>query len=705
MATAMSPMLDRKSWLRRQFRHVAGFVRGMPTALKILLGLFAVVAFGLAGYYLVERRARHNAFVAERDAWRQFDEAVRSGDYDEMDAALGEVLLAKPGDPTATARRVALASGKSAENDPQMPRLTLRKALRENDPVAAKREAEKLLVHAPNDWLARLTVAQAVLAAGDRDAAVAELDKLPTPEAAGTGIYPGVTMFAFDLFRRLGRDTTPLRQFIQTHYARYLKSETVKNLPPNERLGIVECYLLGFEPGEVPQPASLLESFAAARDLVASAAADAEATSVVTHAARMGPALELAARRLADRGQITAQQRDDFVADDAERGVRLWNEILTRDPQSPEAYRNLAALAARQGDGAKALGFLKRGLQACPDDAALAEIQDHVLRSQGRGLESARRLAEEARRRPQSATWWRIAVEAARLAGRADLAIELLAESRQLRPGEPWTVLAETELRLNAGDAKAAAASLRTLGTERLAGENGALRLAARTFAEAGETSELTALTAAADARAQKFGMSEPLTSLIGGLLDAPLNQGRATDAAARSEAALRRFPGDPELLKRLALAQFQRAELANWGRDEVTRAVGAATRYRASAFGDRDVAFWLGALRLYGEDRAQQALRDLETIRANETEATASELAVIGEALRRSGQTDPALRLLGLAVSKPRPSAGVFIQLALARQAAGDVPQAKEALAQAQRLPRTPREQADYAAAARMLY
>ena len=709
MATATHPMNAHKSWLGRRVAHAVGFTRGMPTPFKVVLGLMLAVAVGLAGFYLVARRDRHNANAAEGVAWKKFEEAARADDWPAMDAALVEVLAAKPGDATATLRRRAIAEGDASPNDPQMPRLTLRKAMKAEDAVAIKREAEKLLVHAPNDWLPRLALAQILLNAGDADAAAAEVDQLPNPEASGTALYPGVVTFGFQIYRRLGRDSAPLRHYVQSHFTRLLKSVPVRNMPPGERLSLVECYLLGFEPGEAAQPTNILESFAAARDLVAAAANDASAdpaaTDVVARAARLGPPLELAAVRFEAAGQITPRQRDEFVADDRERGERLWGEVLKRDPKSGEAYRNLATLAARRKDGAGALEFLKTGLKESPDDVGLAGMQDQLMRNMGQGVESARRLAAEARRRPQSPDWWSLAVQSARLAGRADLAIELLTESRRLRPGETWTVYGEAELRLAAGDAKAAAAAILPLGAEVLAQNDASLRLAARAFSEGGRRAELASLAEAAEARGRKGGVAGPAGALIAGLLDAAPDEARLADAAARAEVALRRNPGEPGSLKLLARAQFLRAKLADWGRDEVARAVGAATRYRAAAFGDRDVALWLGELRLYGEDRAEQALRDLEPVRRDEAEVGARELGVVGEALRRAGERDQALRVLSLAADQPRPGAGVFIQLALARQAGGDAARAKEALAKAQQLPRTPREQADYAAAARLLY
>ena len=693
----------------RLVAHVGGYARGMPVWLRAVFLVIGVGGALAVGYWALERQARVRAQAGEREGWRKFEEAARTGDFAAMDAALGEVLAAKPGDPIASARRAALKANSATENDPVMPRLTLRKALRANDMAAAKREAEKLLAHAPRDWLAHCVLAGAALSEGDRATAVAEVEKLTDPSNRESGVQPGVLLFAFDLHRRLGRDATDLRKFVQSNVANALKAETVKNLPPSDRLGVVECYLMGYEPGDALQPTPILEAFAPARDLVASAAADALAEAdpvpALARAARLGPALELAAERFARRGQITPEQLAEFHADDRERTARLWAEVLARDPKSAEAYRNLAAAAARRGDGKAALELLVRGLAECPDDPALAEIQARVLADQGQGPEAAKRLAAEARQRPTAAVWWKIAVEAARRARRADLALELLKESRALRPGEPWTAVAEAEVRLAAGDAAAAADLLAPLGFEALAGDAGALPVAAEAFATAQRSAQGEALARAAEELAAKRDSPAPLVSLLAGLTAAPPTEAGLAAAAARAESARRRFPDAADLLRAVASCQFRRAELANWDGAAVNRAASAVSRTLAARADDREAAGWLGALRLYGENRPEQALRDLEPLSRAEAALGAGELELLGEAHRRAGRAEEAARLLRLAAGRPRPGAGVFTQLALAELAAGRAAAARAALSKAQALPRTPREQADYAAAAQTLY
>ena len=708
-STEQPPTPPAGPWAVRTANHAVGFVRGMPSWLRLILGLLVVGTGVGAGYTVLERRATGRKFAAQEKSWQHFAEAVRAGDWPGMDAALVEVLDANPGDPLATSRRAALANNEADANDPAMPRLTMRKALREADTKAIRRETEKLLVYSPNDWLAHCVLANLALEAGDRATAEAEVDKLTDPGAPESGASPGVILFAFELYRRLGRDAAPLREYVQSNVARALRNELIKNLPPNDRLGVVECYLMGFKPGDVPQPPPILQAFAPARDLVAASVIDAlelpDAVPVLTRAARLGPRLERAAERFARYGQITPEQLADFLADDRERTARLWGEVLARDPKSAEAYRQLTIGSSNRNERKVMLELLNRGLKECPDDPLLAELRANLLRNNGLGVEAAEQLAASARQRPNSPAWWRVAVTAARLANRGDLVLELLTESRKLRPNESWTALAEAELRLAGGDSQAAARLIEPLGVPALTTDPLATRLAANAFSASGRATQLAALTRSVEVQAVSHASPEPLTALVAGLADAAPTEEHLATTAQHAEAALRRFPGNADLLRLLAAAQVKRAELADWSHDATGHATGPTARYLAARPDDREAATWLAALRLYGEDRPEEALRDLGPVRAAEAIANAGELEVLGEALRRAGQPKEAVRVLTLASARPRPGAGVFIQLALAHHAAGDASAARAALAKAQNAPRAPREQADYAAAAKLLY
>ncbi len=690
-------------------RHVIRWVRGAPLPLKLVLAVLVVGTGAAGGVWAFNRRSASRAHQAVTASWGRFNEAARTGDQAHMSAALDAVLAADPADARAESRRAALARGEAAGNDLLMLRLTLKQTLRANDLPAAEREADKLLALQPAEWLAVCTKAAAALARDDKAAAATALDALPDLTSPDAHADPGGLAFAFHLYRRVGRDTAPLRAFVQQHITRWIKTPTAQAVPPADKLGLVECYLEGFDPApDKVQPQRLVEAWAAVRNLTAAALDEAAGDpAILARVGRLGEKFGLVVDVFAKHGQITPDQAADFRKEDADRTVRAWQAVLDRDPARPDAYRGLALAAARAGDYAKARDQVARGLAAGGDDPDLMQLFSRMLQLEGRALEAFERLRATARTKPADPVWWVLAADAAAAANRRDLGLEAVQEFRAADPANKWAIRTEARLRLDAGDATAAAQLLVPLGTDGLAAEPAAGRLYVRALASAGMTPQVEAYLAAAEANAVARTTPVPITAALRGLLDAPPDAGRAKGAADRADRALERFPDAADLFRLKADALYKVAELSGWEAVAVAEAIRAGERFRAKEAGDRRTASQLVMLRLYGEKNADQAYRDAGPLRDAEADPLMSvaELEQLGMVYLRTNRPDDALRVLTRAGRSLMATAGCRTQLALALHASGRPADAKAELNRARGMPRTPREQADYVAAATLLY
>ena len=135
------------------------------TLTMVLLAVGITVGVGVR-HWLAGRTQR-----ATLAGWRKFDEAARTADARAMNAALDEVLAADPAEPTALARRAALATGVAPDGDAALTGYLLRRQFRDGDWPAAARSAAQLLWHRPRDWLAHGVTAADALRRGDRAAA------------------------------------------------------------------------------------------------------------------------------------------------------------------------------------------------------------------------------------------------------------------------------------------------------------------------------------------------------------------------------------------------------------------------------------------------------------------------------------------------------------------------------------------------------
>ncbi len=689
---------------------VGGRLRAASRGLKLTLTLgllAAVVVVAVGSRHWVAGRTQRATLAG----WRKFDEAARTADAATMNAALDEVLAADPAEPTALARRAALATGVAPDGDAALTAFLLRQQFRDGDIPAAARSAAQLLRHRPKDWLALCVTAADALRRGDRAAALLALDALPGPGEEGANVEAVGLLVAFRLHDALERDPSRLRGFVQSSVCPLLKAGTVQSLNAADKLALVACYLEGFEPPTgKPQPPPLPLAWTPANTLLDSAAEEATAAGsapLLRRAGGLSAGLVVAAATLRAAEQVTAAQAADFTRDGNARTRRCYVKLAEVDPAAAEAYRGLARLAADAGRYEEARAEVARGLSHCGDDPELSALFGRMLQLEGRAAESYGPLRELARREPTQAAWWGLAVTAAVAANRADLALADCAAMRAALPGHLWAAKAEARLWLDAGDAARAAQLLHPLGSAALAKDAEGARLYARSLEAAGLHALVPDFLAAVEKAAHDSDDPAPLAAALRGQLEARPDAVAAERLAAECQRFAGRWPdaGDFPRLRAEALHRAAEASAPDWEAAKVAAAIRAAERWRARAPGDRAAAVMLVTLRLRAGDAAQ-ASRDAAPLRDAEADpcVTAAELEALGAAHLADGRLADAARVLGRLSRSSSARPGVSVQLALVYLAQRKLPEARAALALAQTLPRSPQEQADYAAAARQL-
>lgn len=706
-------MPSKPSVLSRAFspvRHTALWLRGAPRWLQAAVALVLVATAGAGGYYVFHKRAESHTQRAVADAWRHFDDTARAGDEPGMKAALDEVLAAAPDDALALRRKRTLETFDADPADEAMVLLSLRLNLRANKLEAAAREADKRLAKEPKDWLARCVKAAYALSRGDRAAAEADLDALPNTDDARARLDPAGLLFAFRLYRATNRPTEVLRTLVQTRVVAAARSSHVQNLAPGEKLGIVECYLEGFEPAaDRPQPTDLVAGWSVMSDLADRATDDAAAAGnvpVLVRAGKLAPRLYLALGLFRRHGQVTPEQYAELSKELEARARRAWEAVLAKEPKNHEAYYGLALSHLRADEYAAGRETTVRGLTECGDEPELAALFSRLLQLEGRPLVAWNALAGTARSNPDKPVWWVLAAEAALAANRRDLALEACAAVRKHDPENKWAARTEAALWLAAGDANKAVQLLHKLGEPALAADPGAARAYARALAESGLDVRVDGFLALAEEASVKANSPVPVAGALRGLLEAPPTAARAALVAAKADRlATDRWQDSADLFRVRADALARVAELTPPAYEpvRVRAAVQAYERLRAKVPDDTGAAFGLAALRLYGEDNAEQALRDLAPVRA-ESDLSAARLELFGQAYRKAGRLPEAVAVLERAARAHDATAGCFTQLALAYHALNRKDDARAVLAQAAARPRDDRQQADYVAAAKVL-
>ncbi len=714
MAGTVHPSAPPAGRVRTVLRNLWGTFRFAPWPVKLMLLLVFVggpLAVGLRYGRNRVRAVRLGSQVAE---WKKFEDGVRGGDESKMVAALDAVLALAPADPTALGRKKAIETGEADPADHAMVVLSYRRHLRAGRLPEAEREAKKRLDVEKNDWLARCVVAAALLQRGDKPAAAAELAQLPSPGNPAARVDPGGLLFAFRLFRATDTDLTPLRTFVQGVILPLVKAPNAAQLPPSEKVALLECYVEGFEPGrDRPQPAALAEAWAPAAKLADAATDEAIEAKEVAALARLG---RLTARfedglvGLRRGDQVTAAEFAQLQGDLRGRGRRAWEAVLAADPKSAEAYRGLGTALLRTLDVTppadrpalyqQARDVLVRGLEARDDDPELAQLFARLMAAEGQPLKAAEFLIGQAHRHPDKPVWWALAAEAAVAANRREVALEACAKLRQKDPDNLYATRTEARLWIEAGEPARALPVLARLGEPALARDANAAYSYARALAETNATDALAGFVKAVAA-------ADPPTAVgatARGLADAAGLP--ADELLARLAALAERHPTDPDLLKTRAEAAYRAAEAGDpiWQVGRVAAAARAVEQALVKRPDDPDLLLRLGWLRLRGQNNLPQAVRAVAGM-GTRTAPTAAQSELLGAVALAENKLPAAVAYLEQATRAADAPAGAFALLARAYHATGRPGPANQALQSARNRPRTsPREQAEYLTAAKLI-
>lgn len=662
------------------------------------MGLLAAVVGGGFGTAVVANKFdQRRRAEAAAEQWARFDTAARAGDEAGMVSAL-DAVSALTADPQCDRYRQAIASGEAPPDDPRLCLLTTTLHARRGRWEEAAREARKRLAHEPGEWLPRCLVALAALAAGDPAAARAELDRLPDPAAGGP--TPAGLLLAHDLFRRTGRDTTPLRRFVNDVVVDVLNSPGVDDDPPAVKVDLVDCYLLGFAgPADDPPPARLGGAVAAVVRL-ADAAALSDDPAVLTRLGGCCRRLAAAIGRLHRAGQMTAGQRDGLAGEHDARTVRVWRRVKERAPKTAAAYHGLAQAEVRAGRLPAAMEEVRAGLTECGNDPGLLALYSLLLRAADRTDEALRTLAAAADADPTNLPLLLLVAECAMDAPRRDVAAVALRHASRVAPADPRVIRLDVRLKLQAGDTHGALQRLRDLGEPAVLADPPLVRVYTRALRDAG----LVVLVPDWLDRVGRREDPAAAAAAARGLTDTAFDADLAPPALRLLDRTLARWPGDAGVLaaRAVLLARWAEDGSPRWEPVRAREAAFALERVRAISPDDPDTAAMLGRLRLKGLNDPAKAAKDvgpLTDLRDRGGLLTGDQWTVVGMVQLANGQTEPAISALEAARKLGPPSAAVCVHLALAYHARGDTDRGRQLAATARRLPRTPQDDADLTA------
>ncbi|MCU0705353.1 MAG: hypothetical protein MUF18_15380 [Fimbriiglobus sp.] len=665
------------------------------TVSAVVLGLVAGGAIGVLGWRKLEQRQRGEQ---TSEQWARFEKAVKAGDEGEMRAAL-DAVFALSADPICDRYRETLDTGIAPSDDPRLCLLSTTLHARHGRWPDAAREATKRLVLHPDDWNARCVVALAAVSAGDLATARAEVERLPDP--ADAPVSPMGLVLAFDLFCATGRDTTPIRRFVNDVVVDVLGSVGVEKDPPSVKIDLVQCYLIGFAgPSGEPLPVRLGRAAAAVGKLADDAAASDDPVLLT----RLGTAcnrLFTAYDRLHRGGQITEEQRVGFVLEHQARTTRVWQRVKELSPKTSAAYHGLALVELRARRSDAAITEVRAGLDACGNAPPLLALYSMLLKSTNRITDALRTLATAADADPNNLNLLLLLAELALDAPRRDVADVALRRAAVIAPADLRVIRIDLRLKLESGDSHAALQRLRDLGDAVILSEPLLARVYGRTLTDAGLGVLLPGWLKKVEEKAAATGSPLVLASAVRGLADGHFDSETAPPALAVIDRALARWPIDADCLVARAafLARWAENGRPRWEPARTREAAFALERLRGLAPDDPVAATALARVRLFGLNEPAQSLKDvgpLLDLREREGLLTADQLTLLGAVLLANEKIEPAMAALEAAHKLAPDSATTCLHLARVYHACGENIRGRELVAAARRLPRTPQDDAD---------
>jgi tetratricopeptide (TPR) repeat protein len=423
--------------------------------------------------------------------------------------------------------------------------------------------------------------------------------------------------------------------------------------------------------------------------------ADEELRAALAADPRHAPALVLAGRIAAAR-DLPGEARTDFRA------------AVRAQPRNPEAYRELIHLEVEQNDAAAAAevalrleAAARQGLHELSVLERAAAAPEVVADGDGQLIDDdgGERAVEVQRLRESSAAAWAEVARAFALRRDDPRAADAFAHAEAMGPQEPEVLVSQAqyfESRRRFAEARAAELKLLALRPDapevlaalsRLSLEEGDLDTAGAyarkllSLAAMQEPGRADAGAGSARERAQQASHEDERRDLAGALLRAGvplLGARRSAEALAQFEAALRLFPGHPELVFYRALALERRGRSREAAQLFEQVAEQPAPRGGAPSFlGAEPAALALdarvqAALSRGREGDGAESRRALRTIFARHPVDEGAALALL-ESYERAGRAAEVLPLFEAALREHPSSETLLYALASAADRSGD--------------------------------
>jgi tetratricopeptide (TPR) repeat protein len=653
--------------------------------------------------------------------WQTFDRCAVRVDTEGMRACLDEIERLEPGSNLVQRRRQSLERGDADADDPAMIVYWMNRYWQENRIETAAREAHKRLVSVEDDWKANCILADVALRQANcyppeylavcghgalalaawrqtcKNEAIRRLELIPSPLAGRYPIDLGDLRYGFKLRRAVGLDDHSLRMARHNMVLPALKNPEITSQPAGVQLEIFENYVDSFE--DIDSFDDLPNFWAGSEKIAQFLLDDHELSSAAL--VKVGQLLQRQRENLDNlvrRKRLTPEKAKPLDDDLRGRLDEIWKRVRERDPANTDAYVFAAELERRNGNFEAAMSWLETGERVCAEKLRLIHTQFVLLQQVRAPAFALERMEQIAGRNPESEPILHLLAESARAANRGDKVLDFCRRARQLAPGQLlWPDKEEARVHLNQNKYQEAF-NLLEKHQQHLDAE--ALELYVRALILAERFDEVKPLL-------NQLAALAPRPDEIYPALRAALKAGCFTEAATAARAAVKRFP---DYHKNLLLAAGDchlaaaepKTDDGEWDLDALRFAVQCYERVQEREPGQNlEVAHalvWLQLKGLKARENADSAAEPLrEALRKGTLPISMYETLAAVELSKM--HYDEARRLLVQALERrptigfvQKPTASLYIHLALAQYYLGNLSEARKAHKAAASLPQSPR-------------
>lgn len=660
----------------------------------VLIPIGAFAGLGTWGYQAMsERRA-----TFQRDVyWRMFFYYVEHAEIDKVEKALVELQRLVPDNGTISERLNMVRTREAPLSDPLMVRLIMRTYYREQRFDLAAKEAAKLVVDAPNDWEALCFLTNDALIKGDMEAVRRHIADMPRARDVPEQVYLWTIPYALNLYKKLG-ETTRYEETIDYTVLNFLPrllSKDLDNEHPFIKILLLECYDHAIS--QIDKRPQLTRYWDALQ----------RASRSILHAdgvtandlARLGVSVEQQLIYLQKFVYLKYIKPDDGKAMAAEvesRLTEIWNGVLRVDPKNPKGYVGLAHQHYRAGNAIAAVELADRGIAACGTSPLLVACRAKYLCAAD--PQAGRAYLEWAISGSNgielSAELCKIWCEVERVAAHRDKALEACRKALELEPGLYWAHVEMGKIYLELEEWTKAAAALEPIRGQLVQDPIGC-RIYVWALSECGAAGLVDQMLQ--DMHAEQRSV-EVLAEVAKGFQHAR----RYEDAIRWARRALDREEYHSSAMNTLGECYAKLADKgeSGWDRENALEAIRYFRRVQRQQPKLLFLANNIAWLELKALGNADDAYQSAAPLRASESmdKFPAGFFETLGliEVMREHPNYEEGRKLLERAIAGGE-QASFYYHLALAYHGLDEKDKAEEALWHAGRLPKSPREQAEY--------